>query len=56
MSKNKWISDLLMDKMKKFNKKSPVKVYTAEELEEINKHVRDGKSIQNAIKLTSETP
>lgn len=54
MSKNKWIFDLLMDKTKKFNKKSPIRVYTSEELEVINEHIRDGKSVAEAIEVTSE--
>ena len=54
MSKNKWHFDLTMEKTKKFNKQSPVKTFTKEELELINDGIKDGKSITEAIETTSK--
>ena len=54
MSKNKWIFDLIMEKTKKFNKKSPIKVYTKEELEIVNERLRNGKTLDEAIEASPE--
>ena len=56
MSKNKWMFDLMIEKTKEFNKNSPVKEYTKEELEEINGRIRNGETTSQAIKATSEIP
>ena len=56
MSKNKWYFDLTMEATKKFNKTSPIKVYTKEELEEINGRLRNGEELSEAIETTSEVP
>ena len=54
MSKNKWMFDLTMEKTKTFNKTSPIKVFTKEELEAINERIREGKSVSEAIEASSE--
>ena len=54
MSKNKWIFDLIMDKTKKFNKTSPVKVFTKEQLEIVNERLRNGETLDAAIEASSE--
>ena len=54
MSKNKWIFDLLMENTKKFNKTSPIKVYTVEELEAVNERLKDGKSLSEAVETAPE--
>ena len=54
MSKNKWIFDLLMEKTKDFNKKSPIKVFSPKELEIVNERLRNGETLDEAIEASPE--